>query len=172
MEEINKISAKELAELAKEYLSFLQTKQRINGETFICSADGLSDENENRIVNLAIAVHAADDMLPEDFKYKHIQKALVTIIETCAEQDEDSLNIFDLRSDMLDQAVELADVYNADLLDWLSSHFARSGRVDELIRDGAQADGLFALIMQAQATEIEEIFGTVLDYLIAEIEDR
>ena len=130
-----------LQELANRVLARLETKTRDNGNDFISLSSGTAPWMKE----LARTAHAG--MLPDDFKYAFIQEALQAISE------------HDDADDALDSLE--ADVYNADLLAWLSSNLTRSSYVDEAVSNFGAASDTMQNIQMGQVEEKREVFNLV-----------
>jgi len=103
---------------------------------------------------------AHDDMLPDDWRYLFIVEAL----EAIADRPDDDLENSELEP----------DIYNPDVLSWLSSRASRYAYVD----DAAELWGIpekdfscIKLIQLGQLQEKEEVYAVVLDRLKQLIED-
>lgn len=113
-------------------------------------------------------VHEAHgDMLPDDWRYEAIMDALSHIGDTDAETADD----------LDDESHEFADghvdVYNAARAEWLASHLARGGYVDQAIDDGLAdpSQGVYQLIGVGQYVELEEVFASVRQSLADRLEE-
>lgn len=96
-------------------------------------------------------------MLPDDYRYEFISKALDEIAESA---DED---------DARDRAFEFEpDVYNYERLAWLASHMERAGYVDEVVEEmgGDRFPGIIEVIGMGQCREFQEVFDIVLGFLL------
>jgi hypothetical protein len=137
--------SKTVNELAKEALEWFTTDVRDNGEEFVKTKDGRPDWLENLIFT------AHDDMLPDDYRYKFIEKSLQYI----SDQDEDA--------DLDCPEIE-ADSYTSDLTKWLHSRNDRVCYLTEALETFGIKDG-FAALQLAQLREREEVFYSVLNSL-------
>ncbi|MAD04567.1 MAG: hypothetical protein CMK65_13230 [Pseudoalteromonas sp.] len=70
--------------------------------------------------------------------------------------------------DIANNSVE-PDIYNADLLSWLSSNFCRSDYVNQILEESDIQD-CFNLLRLAQYREIEEVTQAVINYIESELE--
>jgi hypothetical protein len=138
--------SKNVNELAKDALGWFITDARDNGEEFIKTKEGRPDW----LKNLIFTVH--DGMLPDDYRYKFIEDALIMI----ADQDEDT--------DLDCPEIE-ADIYTSDLTKWLHSRNDRVYYLTEALETFEIKDGFWAL-QEAQLREREEVYYSVL-YLAA-----
>jgi hypothetical protein len=136
---------KTVNELAREALRWFITDTRDNGEEFVKTKEGRPDWLENLIFT------AHDDMLPDDYRYKFIEDALIMI----ADQDEDA--------DLDCPEIE-ADSYTSDLTKWLHSRNDRVCYLTEALETFGIKDG-FAALQLAQLREREEVFYSVLNSL-------
>jgi hypothetical protein len=138
---------KTVNELAREALEWFitDTRDRDNGEEFIKTKDGRPDWLENLIFT------AHDDMLPDDYRYKFIEDALIMI----ADQDEDA---------DLDRPEIEADIYTSDLTKWLHSRNDRVYYLTEALEEYEIKDG-FRALQAAQLREREEVYFSVLNGL-------
>jgi hypothetical protein len=136
---------KTVNELAREALEWFITDTRDNGEEFIKTKDGRPDWLENLIFT------AHDDMLPDDYRYKFIEDALIMI----ADQDEDA---------DLDRPEIEADIYTSDLTKWLHSRNDRVYYLTEALEEYEIKDG-FRALQAAQLREREEVYFSVLNGL-------
>jgi len=96
-----------IRELAAEYLTMFEVLERTDGT----KTWKRKDEYQNHEDLQPLCQDAHDDMFPDDHVYNFIVDALSTI----ADADEDA--------DLEDLAFDIEpDIYNHDLLRWLSSH--------------------------------------------------
>ena len=137
--------SKTVNELAREALEWFITDTRNNGEKFIKTKEGRPDWLENLIFT------AHDDMLPDDYRYKFIEDALIMI----ADQDEDA--------DLDCPEIE-ADIYTSDLTKWLHSRNDRVCYLTEALEEYEIKDGFQALYL-AQLCERGEVYYSVLNSL-------
>ena len=139
-----------IQDLAQEIVSYFTIKTRENGKTFICCVTNTPGYVSKLIMN------CHDDTLPDNFKYKCIYEFLLALSED--QHPEDIENYIE------------PDVYNSDLLAWLSSHAYRTDYVNRAVNEICNSmDGNFDImktIGQGQWLEKCEI----LHALIAELE--
>ena len=104
--------------------------------------------------DLVKEVHDDCNILPDDYKYQFIFDALDII--SCGNYNEDNYC----------EGIE-ADIYNDDLLKWISSARYRPYYVDEVIDEYGYPDegGFFTLLSTAQYKEREEVFNRVFSYI-------
>lgn len=158
-------------QLAAAYLDQFESLERDNFSTY-----KRKDDADDRLQELCYAAH--DDMMPDDYKYNFIVDALGMI----ADADEDA--------DLDDLYTEIeADVYNSNLLHWLSSNLNRADYIYHYIEEFGfpgikikhydQLDtsefNFFNLISNGQWMEKVEVFNSVLASLIeitTELEDE
>lgn len=106
----------------------------------------LADEHPDWLYD---AVHAAhDDELPNDWRYA-----------TCRSIAE---MIDDGTTDAAEIADALTDVYNANLLAWVSDNLGRMAYVDEALAEGSY-DTLAGALMAGQFRCIEQMAQVLLD---------
>lgn len=98
--------------------NYFETKQRDNGETFVCLKD-------NRPQWLQDAVREAhDDEFPNDWRYAMCRQIAGAIDDGLTE---------DYTSEFADGAV---DIYNSDRVRWLADDHTRTAYVDEARNEG------------------------------------
>lgn len=142
------MNIQELADYAEQ---FFEQKTRPDGTRFWT----LKDRHPTWLKDLVFKAH--EDMLPDDYKYEYVVDAL----EALSEGDDP------------DSPRDEADVYNSDLLKWLSSHGERSGFVDEATKEfGHHPDlGIMGDIMYGQSAEKEQVWYSVVGSLNSRLED-
>jgi hypothetical protein len=156
-----------IRKLAQWYYDRLHQDTRTNGDKYykFCtkvSTDGTGDERlpeheETACRALAFACHeSGNNMLPDDWKYEFLNEALGAIVDA-SDFDEIELE---------------ADIYNSDLLRWLSSHGERPGYCDAAVEEGltAEPSDMMARIQMGQYMEKREVLGAVLAHLREEVE--
>jgi hypothetical protein len=130
-------------------LKWFETKNRDSGESFY----SLKDSAPQELKDMIRAAH--DKMLPDDYKYAYVVDALEAV-----EAYEDIDNI--------ESEIE-ADVYNSDLLKWLSSNLTRAEYVDEYVEEfgisGLKDFDLYKIISGGQYLERVEVFNVVRSFL-------
>lgn len=129
-----------IQELARKYADSFETATRKDDTNFI----RLKTEDEN-IKNLIYDAH--NGMLPDDYKYQFIHEALEALeaIAECSDPDDIQLE---------------SDVYNSDLLKWVSSHLNRSSYVDETVKNW-EYTSFFQVLAGAQYEEKREVLSLV-----------
>ena len=137
---------KTVNELAREALEWFETGTRDNGEEFVKTKEGRPDW----LKNLIFTAHGG--MMPDDYRYKFIEKSLQYI----SDQDEDA--------DDLDCPEIEADSYTGDLTAWLHSRNDRVYYLTEALEEYEIKDGFQALQM-AQLRERGEVYYSVLNSL-------
>lgn len=144
-------------DLASKYLKYFETKKRKDDDEYIVLKDGTPQE----LKDLAYAAHQG--MTPDDYKYEFVQAALRII----ADKEDEDLN------EPHEQIDGDVDVYNSQLLKWVSSNLGRSEYVDEAVKTfgGYPEEGLFKALMYGQYAEREEVYFNVLGSLREIIED-
>lgn len=135
-------------ELASKIEDFFTKIQRNNGEEIWTLKDEAPGWITDRIVR-----PAHGDMMPDDWKYEFIYQSLSAI----ANASDDDLDSPELGP----------DVYNHELLKWLSSHLERIGYVDEAVSEyGGHSDqGIIGDISFGQMREKDEVYFSVLNSL-------
>ena len=136
---------KTVNELAREALGWFITDTRDSGEKFVKTKYGRPDW----LGNLIFTAHG--DMLPDDYRYKFIEDALIMI----ADQDEDT--------DLDCPEIE-ADTYTSDLTKWLHSRNDRVYYLTEALEKYEIKNGFWAL-QESQLCEREEVYFSVLNSL-------
>lgn len=143
-----KLVPKELTvqELASMYVKYFETAKRGNQEEFIRLKEGAPSELKDLIRD------AHEGMLPDDETYRFIHDAMLIIADI---EDTDEPH------EQIDSDV---DVYNSDLLAWVSSNLARAEYVDDAVKDFGYPEegGLFKALMMGQYKEREEVYYSVL----------
>ena len=137
------MNQKTVNELAKEALGWFIVDTRDDGEKFTKTKEGRPEWLKTLIFT------AHDGMLPDDYRYKFIEKAL----ELIADQDAD-----------LDYPEIEADIYTSDLTKWLNSRNDRVCYLTEALEQYEIDDGFWAL-QEAQLREREEVYHSVLSSL-------
>lgn len=136
----------ELDELAKHASSFIVTKTRPDGESFIT----IKKRRPTWLMDMAKTVHDSGRWLPDDYKYEYMDQALDLLADGV---------------DPEDPQLE-ADVYTSDLYKWLTSHMERASYVDEAVKElGHSNQGVVGDIMMGQVREKEEVFRLVVEVL-------
>lgn len=135
--------------LAKECLTYLETKKRDNGNEFICHTKAAPEW----FMDLIHKAH--DDFLPDDYKYEFILNTLYSIANSNKKADLDELGY----------EIE-ADIYTSDLIQWLASNLYRIEYVNEAMADfGTDVKDIIQYIQMGQQKEKQEVYTTILDGL-------
>jgi hypothetical protein len=115
----------------------------------------LTDEHPDWLHDAVYEAH--DDELPNDWRYE----TCAQVAEAIDEGDTDASTIAD----------SLTDIYNADLLAWVSGNLGRMSDVDEAMEDGSH-DSLASLLMAGQYRCIERMAQILLDAVDEAEEDE
>jgi hypothetical protein len=130
-----------IEELAQQYADCFETATRIDGTDFI----RLKTKNED-ITNLIREAHR--NMMPCDIKYQFIHDALEAIAE----------------SDDIDDIYLETDIYNSDLLKWVSSNLTRAYYVDEAVGEMGY-ENFYTSLRDGQLRERDEVLCSVKNSL-------
>lgn len=142
---------------AEEALSYFEHKQRPGDpeKTFW----SMKDSRPEWIKDMVYQVHDNGAILPDDYKFAFVVASLDRIMDY---DDPDEA------SDEIE-----ADVYTSDLYDWLSSNLNRAAYVDEAVKDfGGEPGGIVDQIMLGQAAEKREVYWTVLNFLLEQMQTK
>jgi len=140
---------------AQEERNYFTTDKRANGEAFVKA------ENAPSWLQTIIR-EAHGDRMPSDWVYEVIENVLDAIIEN--EGDEDNAREYSTE----------ADIYNSDLLKWLSDSLYNAEYVNDAVREyGINSNDfdLYQAIQNGQSRAKDEIFSTVYNGLANLIED-
>lgn len=142
-------TVQELAEESLKYLKWGKRTKEAGGEDYCFT----KDEAPQWFKDLVYKAHKIDDVLPNDYIYCFISDALSLI----AGSDEPEEAILEIEG----------DIYNHDLLKWLSNNLTFSCYVDEVIQEyGTNEDTqFFNILMDAQKRHKEVIARSVLESL-------
>ncbi|MCP5468559.1 MAG: hypothetical protein H7A32_04745 [Deltaproteobacteria bacterium] len=147
IEKSNNLNEK-IAKKAEELLIYFKKITRDNGEEIYTLQAGAPQE----LKDLVYAAHG--DFLPDDFRYETIHSALCAFADCHFDEELDEIKVE-------------ADIYNHELLKWLSSNLNRIGYCDDAIVEfGLQSNDLMTLITYGQRMEIDEIVASVRESLI------
>lgn len=141
-------------ELASEMYDALTRDTRNDGTEFVYLRDGSPEWMTD------LCHHAHGDMLPDDWRYELIERAVGAI----ANAEDDTESAYDL---FLEE--EIDHLYSR-LLDWVSSHSSRPCRVDDVV-DNYGYDNFFSAVAMAQESELQEIAVLVWEFLQEMIEE-
>ena len=147
--------AKSIQDLAQELYDRLETRKRDSGETFVT----LTDDAPEWMTEVVHAAHG--HFLPDDYRYAWIRDAAEHIAQS-TDLDADDL----MDEGMWSWADESVDIYNSDLLRWVSSNLNRISYCDEG-SEGCEDRSLMAMVMQGQAMERRETYGALVEALTA-----
>jgi hypothetical protein len=115
----------------------------------------IGDNDSNLYDTFRDDIHGTD-FLPDDFRFKTIYHLL------------DLFNqyeyIEDIENNLHETTESLVDVYNSELLKWVSSNLKRISYVDEYIQDYEPSD-LVQSLMGGQYNEIYELANNILTVL-------
>lgn len=135
---------RKIQELALEYSELFKIQTRNNGREFlVCEVDDCHPLKD-------IIRKAHGEMLPDDYKYKFVHEALVNI-SNAADLDEVQCE---------------PDIYDHELLAWLSSNLSRVAYVDVAMLDnGHSKNGLMGDIAMGQWAKKSEVLSIVINEL-------
>lgn len=159
----NNIGAEEVRTEAKAILKGFKVSERVKAgrdeapQRFY----HLKDNAPQCVKDLVYKAHKIDDVLPNDYIYEFIVEALQLFTESGA------VRMSELEEDI--NEIE-PDVYNADLLRWVSDNLAFSAWVDEALSEYGAKD-LFQALQIGQQLQRQAIARSVLDSIIAIIEE-
>jgi hypothetical protein len=145
-----------VVELAAQYLELFDQITRDNGDVVWVWKQNITIPQE--LVDLAQTAH--DGMMPDDYKYEYIVDSLALISEA-----EDNDYLYELDSNLE------PDVYNRDLLIWLSSNLNRAEYIDAYVQEycggsiSSSDFDFYSLIRNGQWLEKQEVFHSVLSSL-------
>ncbi len=146
-EELNR----EVIGLAEQYRPLFEKRERSEGEEYFRLSDDAPEELES------LVQEAHGDFLPDDWRYRLIWEALISLEE--AEPEDEPL-------EDLYQWIE-ADTYTSDLLKWFGSNSRRIAYVDEA-RDHFGCENFESVIDEirvGQEREKHKVFFEVLNGL-------
>lgn len=136
-----------IQELAREYANLFCCGKRLNGDNYL-----FIEEKNTKLLDLIHQFHKG--LMPDDYIYQFTYEALEAIAE----------------HDNIDNICLEADIYNNDLLKWVSSNLIRADYVDQAVEDYVYKDFYTALSM-GQSKEKEEILILVRNKLESILED-
>lgn len=140
--------------IAEEFSGWFGGATRPNGEEFRRLKDGHPAELHTLVMN------AHGEMMPDDWRYEAIEDIL------------DAIAVAEDPNELHGEIDSLVDVYNADLLRWVSSHLERAGYVDEAVEELGYPGCLFKALQYGQHQEYSEIHSLVLRELEKIAEER
>lgn len=138
-----------IQELASNASQYMTTGTRDNGETFY----KMTDDRPEWFSDMVRKAHG--EMMPDDYIYRWVSYAL------------DAFQNYDDPEDALCEIQP--DVYNYDLLQWVSSNLWRMAYVDDAMDNGAKT--LADALMWGQSEEMREVYDCVLNSLQAQLEE-
>lgn len=143
-----------LLEIATAYAESFETRKRgigDTGESYIAHGENAPEWARA----ITFTAHGNGDYLPEDYRYRFAYNAASALAYFLGDNPEGDP----------DEAREYLspDVYNSDLLQWVSSNLRRASYVDEAVQEyGFPDSGFFQALMIGQLAEREEVFSLVL----------
>jgi len=145
-----------------EFSGLFEHKKRDIGKKFVCLNDNATDSDRDFIREC----HGTE-MLPDDFRYNTIESIIDSLKGTLDfSLIENDLDLFesDAQNSQHEICDSLVDVYNHDLLTWLSSNLNRPNYIDEARDEGLISEDCDEMnrIMIGQFKEIEEIFYNII----------
>lgn len=129
-----------------------ETRERENGTAFHC----LGDNRPEWCQDIARECHGG--MMPDDYRYQWLSHGADSLADIPADEWEDQIT---------EIADGMVDVYNFNLLQWVSSNLSRIEYVDDAMENGLPREN--DLISALQCGQMEEIRET-LCHLVEEIE--
>lgn len=141
-----------IEELAGIAVKSFETRTRADGDKFICRKDDAPEWVED------LCREAHGDAFPDDFIYRIIWDAVCAIADN--DGDEDAAR----------DSVSEPDIYNSDLLAWVSGDLHRAQYADDAIKEFG-ADTLFAALQYGQSEQRGEIFDAVWSFLEEKADD-
>lgn len=151
-----------MKKVLQEVKTHLEQQFKINNYGKVVLVDGADEHLRDMVINAHCIADQGSPILPSDFIYETLYRLLI---------EYDNANTID---DLYDLSVE-PEIYNHDLLKWVSSNLVRSSYVDEAIIQQGQSNvepEFFSTLRYAQALEIEDIKHVLANYLEDEIERR
>lgn len=148
------------AQKAEHYLSFLDSKQRDNGEWFVFMRD-------NRPQALHDAMYEAHgDKLPSDW----IFTTFADLLQKISEYNHETLD--DLENDRSEIVDSCTDIYTHDLTGWLHNDNSNLSYLEDAMseRTFVKEDGAWQVLAYAQYIAIDEIMQHVINLLASDIE--
>lgn len=154
MNELNK-------NLLKEVISHVNTQFKVNQHDKVVLVEGADESLSNMVRQAHCIAQEQTPIWPSNFVYETIYRVLA--------ECENANSIDELESIIVEP-----EVYNHDLLTWLSSNQVRSSYFDEALSDLTSSPDnppdLFTTLSYAQSLEIEYIKGVVVNYIEEEVE--
>lgn len=142
----------DIGELATYALTFFERLPRREGEMIW----HLKERYPTWVQEMVYKAH--ENMGADDYKYEFVVKTLDELSEGAdPEEGKDNLE---------------ADIYTADLLQWLGSHLERTGFVDEIVEQiGHSQSGIVGDIMYGQIQEKHQVWDSVVQSLRDRLDD-
>lgn len=148
-------NTKNIQELAEEVINNMEIKKRDNGRAFVA----LKSHDIQWQVDLCREAHPSG-MLPNDFVYDEIYNSLNIIIDLWTECN----GVEEIREKALENGHIEGEIYNSDLLAWVSDNLQFSEYVDQALKDHRALNFFEALSIGNQLFK-EEVFHSVLKSL-------
>lgn len=125
--------------------------------------NGIVRRNADTPEWVANAIYEAhDDIMPNNWVYEVAHDAFAAIHDGVGSYSDDVLTGF----------ADSADMYNADLLNWVRDYPAASGFIDEAVSEFGGAKDFFHSIQMGQYEARSMIFGIILEAVTSELTDR
>ena len=139
----------------------VKTRNDENKTSYICLKSE-EKENNKEIFNTLLNI-IYDTGKGTDFDYSTLSNAVDDILDYL--EEDKTHNIEDYQDERIYQDIENhIDVYNADLLAWVSGNLYNMEYVDNAIAD-QQATTLSQALMQGQSEAIREIYQELINNL-------
>jgi hypothetical protein len=101
------------------------------------------------------------DWLPDSYKYDFIVEALQAISDFTGEEEDIEEILGEIES----------DVYNHNLLDWISSNVKRQYYIDKEVEDLGHGDGIMDDYSDGTGAEKREVYEHVINYLLTKLDE-
>jgi hypothetical protein len=144
---------------ANDLVAAFVTDTRANGESFV----KCKDDRDEWIDDAVMEAHGG--MMPDDMRYRMIQRVADSIAETLAYDADADLD--DARFEAVDS---LVPVYHSERFAWLASHNGRADYCDDARAEGVVSDD--AGISDRIAAGIFAEYSEIWDSLVAAITER
>ena len=149
---------KNWSDTANKALSYFKSKKRDDKSEFWSAGDNAPQW----VKDLCYTAHKVDDVMPNDYIYAYIVEALDLIVEAsgaeCLSEIEE--DIFGIEG----------EVYNSDLLSWVSSNLSFSSYVDQAMSE-FEAKEHFNALMIGNSLHKQAIAMSVLSSIDDQAED-
>lgn len=126
---------------AEEAAGTLTTGTRDDGTEYVHCIDGTPDW----VTDMIHAAHG--HMLPDDWRYRMVQRTLYAIIEAGGDLDAAEYPV--------------PPIYTHELLGWLSSYGDRPAYVDEAVQENGYPGDILEAVRQGWCAEMLEVFDSV-----------